>query len=154
MCRPTCRLAAVLVLMAATVAAQISLPDWETVKLLSTGTEIRIVTGSRTVRGDLIRATDDTLVVASGKGQETFAHQQVSDVSIRKKEHRARNMLIGLGVGAGTGAVAGAIDDANCHGFLCGGHLSTTVGGVLGALVGTIVGAVWPSGGWREIYKK
>jgi hypothetical protein len=149
------RTCAVFLLATLTAAAQSPIQNWETVKSVTTGTEVRIAIGSRTVRGDMIRATDDALVVASGKGQEMFTNQQVTRVSIRKTGHRGRNALIGLGVGAGVGAGIGAADDANCranHGFLCG--LALPILGILGGVIGTVVGVVWPSGGWREVYRK
>jgi hypothetical protein len=141
-----------LVLMVATVAAQTNATNWNAVKALAAGTNVQITAGSRTVRGKIDSITDDNLVMASGKGQEMFTQQEITRVSVRKKGHRLRNTLIGFAAGTGAGLGIGAATEAGCQGFLCG--LDTAVGGVIGALGGTIVGAVWPSGGWREIYKK
>ncbi len=66
---------AMLVVMASAVVAQTNATTWNTVKALTAGTDVRITTGSRTVRGKLDRVTDDTLVVTSGKGQEMFTQQ-------------------------------------------------------------------------------
>ena len=94
--------------------------------------------------------------MSSEKGQETIKQQEVMRVSLKKTGHRRRNILIGAGIGAGGGLTLGAVAAGTCSGTLCGGHGPAVVVGVAGAgaLVGTLVGAVIPTGGWREIYKK
>ena len=143
-----------LVVMASAVVAQTNATTWNTVKALTAGTDVRITTGSRTVRGKLDRVTDDTLVVTSGKGQEMFTQQEVMRVSVGKQGHRPRNALIGLGVGGGAGLGIGLASRSSPG---LGPDLNSAVTAALtvaGALAGTIVGAVIPSGGWREIYKR
>jgi len=154
MCKPICRTVAALVLMAAIVAAQTNPTSWNTVKALSPGTEVQIAGSSRTVRGKIDRVTDDTLVVTSGKGQETFTQQEVVRVSVKKPGHRKRNALIGLAVGTGAGLGIGLAAD-RCSGTCFGPNLNGVVTAgiaVAGALVGTIIGVAIPSGGWREVY--
>jgi len=82
---PPCvwRLGVLLALIATTLAAQTNVADWNTVKALTTGTQVRITIGSRTVRGEIDQATDGALVVTSGKGQEMFEGQHVSVVRRR-----------------------------------------------------------------------
>ncbi len=150
-----CRLAAVLVLMAAVVAAQTNTSNWNAVKALPPDTSVRITGGSRVVNGKIVRITDDMVVVASGSGQEMFTLQEVSRVWVKKPGHRKRNALIGLAAGAGGGLVIGLAARHGPGGF--GPNLDdlVTVGTtVAGALVGTIVGVLIPTGGWREVYKK
>lgn len=155
MCRFICRTAAVLLLLAATVAAQTTINDWNTVKALTTGTDVRITAGSRTVRGTIDRVTDDTLMVTSGKGQEMFTQPEVTRVSVGKKGHRGRNALIGLAVGTGVGLAIGIAARSGTGQLQIVPNGAITAGfTVAGALAGTIVGAVVPTGGWREIYKK
>jgi len=146
------RTCAVFLLATLMAAAQFPAQNWDTVKALTTGTEVRIVTSSHAIHGEMIRATDDTLVVTSGKGQEMFTHQEVTRVSIRKKGHRLWNTLLGFGAGTGIGLGIGAASEAGCRGWFCG--LNTAAGGVIGAVGGTVAGAVWPTGGWREVYKQ
>jgi hypothetical protein len=150
------RTAAVLLLLVATVAAQTSASNWNAVRALPAGTDVRIRTGSRTVSGRIDRISDDTLVLNSERGQEVFKPQEVARVSVRGGSHRRRNVLIGLGIGAGGGLALGAAAAGTCSGTICGGHGPAVVAGVAGAgaLVGTLIGAVIPTGGWREIYKK
>jgi hypothetical protein len=150
------RTAALLFLLVATVAAQTNASNWNTVKALSAGTDVRIMTGSRTVNGRIDRISDDTLMLASKGGQEKFKPQEVARVSVHGESHRRRNMLIGIGIGAGGGLALGAAAAGTCSGTICGGHGPAVVVGVAGAgaLLGALIGAVIPTGGWREIYKK
>jgi hypothetical protein len=83
--------------MATTAVAQKNAGDWNTVKALTTGTDVRVTTGSRTVSGTIDRITDDTLVMTSGKGSEMFNQQDVTRVSVGKQGHRGRNDIMGLG---------------------------------------------------------
>jgi hypothetical protein len=151
------RAVALLLLAAFAAAAQSPLQNWNNVKTLAAGTEIRVErSGAGPVRGQLQSATDESLVVNSGKGQEMFSRQQVARVSVRGKSHRGRNTLIGLGVGAGVGLAIGAAASTACSGFGCigtGPKLVAGLGGA-GALLGTLVGWALPSGGWREIYRQ
>jgi len=141
-------------LMATTLAGQTNFANWNTVKALAAGTEVRVTAGTRTVRGTVDRVTDDTLVVTSGKRQEMFDRQQVSAVSQKKPGHRMRNALIGLGAGTGVGLGVGLGERAG-HNQLQIVSNSAVMAGftVAGALAGTVVGAVIPTGGWREIYR-
>ena len=150
------RILAVLLLAALTAAAQSPLQDWDQVKNLAPGTEIRIErTGGPSVRGQLRSASDETLVVDSGKGEEMYPRPQVARVSVRGKGHRGRNALIGLAVGAGVGLAIGfAIRGGS-------GQLKIVPDGAVeggsaavGAILGTIVGVAIPSGGWRAVYRR
>jgi len=129
--------------------------DWNAVKTLTAGTEVRITAGSHTVRGAIDRITDDTLAITAGKGQEMFDRQQVSSVSTRRPGHRMRNALIGLGAGAGVGLAIGFGIRAHSDQIQVVSN-SAVVGGsaAAGAVIGTLVGAVIPTGGWREVYKQ
>ena len=151
---PTRRTAAVFLLLAMTAAAQSNASSWNTVKALTAGTDVRIVNGSRTVRGEIASVTEETIVVRSGNGQETFQRPEVVRVSLKKEGHRKRNALIGLSVGAAAGLGVGAAADASCKSFCFGGNLGKAVFTPLGAIAGVLIGALLPSGGWREIYKK
>jgi hypothetical protein len=154
-----CRLGALLALLATTAVAQKKAGDWNTVKAISTGTDVRVTTGSRTVSGTIDRITDETLTMTSGKGSEMFSQQDVARVSVGKKGHRGRNALIGLGIGTGAGIGIGlGVGHANdCStGWFCGLNtgIGGAVGGVIGLVGGTAIGALIPTGGWREVYEK
>jgi hypothetical protein len=152
-----CRIAVMLVLLASTLAAQPNLTDWNTVKTLATGADVRITAGSRTVRGKILRTTDEALVLALGKGQEMFMQQEVKRVLLRGDSHRGRNSLIGLGAGAATGAIIGAAAHQDCTGF-CIFYTSrgtdTAVGAAVLGGIGALVGALIPSRSWLEVYRQ
>lgn len=149
------RFGALLALMATAMAAQTNVTNWDAVKALPAGTPVRIAAGSKTVRGNIGRITDDSLVMTSGRGQETFDRQQVTVVDVQKPSRRKRHMLIGLAVGTGGGLGIGIAARAK-RGQLAVVPNSAIVGGftAAGALLGTLGGAVIPAGGWREIYRK
>lgn len=149
------RMSVLLALLTTTLAAQTNVADWNTVKALTTGTQVRISAGSRTVQGEIERSTDDVLVVASRKGQEMFDREQISGVSVKKPSHRKRNTLIGLGVGAGAGLGVGIATRPSSGQWEIISPDVVAAGLVAaGAIGGTLVGVIIPTGGWREIYKK
>lgn len=144
---------AFLFLFAHAAAAQSPAQNWNNVKALAAGTNVRVAAGARTVSGQVQGVADDSIAVDSGKGQEMFTRQEVMRVSVKERGHHARNILIGTGVGAGIGLGVGAAV-ARCKSFCVvstGEVVAVSTGGL--AAVGAIIGAVIPTGGWREIYK-
>jgi len=131
--------------------------DWNNVTALARAAEVRVeLSDSRTVRGDVLNVTEDSLAVNSASGQETFTRQQVLRVSLRKPSRRGRNVLVGLAFGAIAGAGIGFAGQAGCTGF-CDGGLTAAVTGVTtlsGAGLGALIGAAVPTGGWREVYRQ
>ncbi len=151
-----CSFGLVLALMAAPAGAQTTVvAGWSAVQGLALGTQVRIKDASRSSAGKLDAVTDDSLVMTTGKGRETFGRQQVVTVSAKKPNHRGRNTLIGLGIGAAAGVVVG-VAGRNKTGQLNIIPNSVIIGGTtaVGALIGTLIGVVIPTGGWRVIYKK
>jgi len=142
------RLVATLVLMATLVAAKTTVHDWNNVKALRAGTTVRVTAGSATVRGEIDRVTDDTLVVSSGKDRQILDRKLIMRVSVEVKGPTGRNTLIGLGVGAGVGFGIGAAISGDEP--LIGSMVLTPVGAAIGALAGSLK----TSRGWRVIYKK
>jgi hypothetical protein len=138
------------------LGAQTTQAGWNALKAVTAGTQVRITDGSRTVDGKLDQTTDDVIMVTSGKGHEMFDRRDVSIVSVKKQSHRKRNTLIGLGVGAGGGLAFGGVLASAVKDSMLGGHGPAIVASSAGAgaLVGVLVGAVIPSGGWRQVYKK
>ncbi len=141
-------------LFMATAAAQTTATSWNSVQALPAGLEVRIAAGARTIRGRIDRVSGEAIAVTSGKGQEMFSQQEISRVSVQKQGHRKRNALIGLGVGGAAGLGVG-LAASSCGGFGCIGAGAVEIGAPIAfAVVGTVVGAVIPTGGWREVYRK
>ena len=150
-------LTAMLVFIASLASAQARFTDWSTVKALATGADVRITTGSRTVRGKVLRTTDESLVLATGKTQEMFPQNEVKRVLLRGDSHRGRNSLIGLGVGAATGVIIGGATHQDCNSFCFpyGSRGADMAGaGILLGGIGAAVGALIPSRSWLEVYRQ
>jgi len=97
--------------------------NWDSVKQLTAGKEIRVtLMDGRNLRGEFQGATDDAVTIATSKSQETLSRTMVTKVSFWSESHRLRNALIGFGAGAAGGLIAGAIGDAaSCRPSCFGG---------------------------------
>lgn len=145
------RIVVILFLGAATLLAD---ADWGAVKALTAGTRIRITMATSTASGQLDSVTDDALTFAAGKSHQTIHREQISLVSVRTPGHRRRNTLIGLAAGAGVGlgvGVASRSSPNQLHFVSNSAVIGLAV--AAGALIGTAIGAIIPTGGWREVYK-
>ena len=151
------RFAAVLVLTAGILAAQPSSPlqDWGNVKRLAPAEKIRVsMSDGKSYQGDLRSASDDSIIVATASGEQSIPRAAVAKLATKHPGHRARNTLIGLGVGAGAGLAIGAGADSACsRDCFLGNNVGKAIFTPLGAIVGTVVGALWPTGGWKDVYR-
>ncbi len=123
---------------------------------IAAGAEIEArTTGNQRIRGHFKAADNDVLVIDTTSGEQRLARGAVSRVSVKTRGHRLRNTLIGFGIGAASGLTVGAIADARCakNCFLSDTPFGKEVLTPLGALIGTVIGAVVPTGGWREVYR-
>lgn len=127
--------------------------DWATVKQLLPGDQVKIVLNNgKSYKGVLRSAGDDAVSIGNG---ESYQKQDVRRVLLRKASHRGRNALIGLGIGAATGLGTGAAVDSDCSktSFMCTGNLGKAVLTPLFGGIGAGIGALIPTGGWREVYR-
>ncbi len=118
---------------------------------------MRITAGSRTVRGKIVRVSDEDLLLVSGKGQEMFGRPDVTRVLLKGDSHRGRNSLIGLGVGAATGATIGAAAHHDCTGwciFATSRGVDAAGGAIVLGAIGAAVGALIPTRSWLEVYRQ
>ena len=144
---------ALLPLLTLAAEGQTATPNWDSVRAIARNTEVRITYDTaKPIRGSLESTTDLSLTL--GPGAQSFARPQIISVSVKKKGRRVRNTFIGLGVGlaAGFGIGAAAAGGAGCRGGFCGLAIGA-IGGI-GMLSGTVVGVAWPTGGWREVYRR
>lgn len=142
-------------ILALSAAAQTSSPGWDVVRAITRSTEVRIVSdNAKAVRGRLESVTDSLLLISPGA--QSFARAQIVSVSLKRKGHRVRNAIIGIGVGLVAGIGIGLATASRCQGEICGIAAAGGViaGGVLGMGAGAIAGVAWPSGGWRQVYSR
>lgn len=145
-----------LALLAAVAAASAAGANWDAVKTLAIGAEIKVSsTGGKSFQGQLQSVSDESLVMIAANTQQSLARGDVLKISTKGESHRKRNTLIGLGVGAGTGLAIGAAADHGCGTdcFFRNDNIGKAVFTPLGALIGTIVGVAWPTGGWHVVYR-
>ena len=130
--------------------------EWNVLQQLTSGQQVKVVLGNNTSsRGSFESADDRSLVIRSGKGEQSISRDQVTRVLVKGKSHRKRNALIGAGIGAGAGLAAGAAIDNDCSkgSFFCTGNKGKAILTPLWGLLGAGIGAVIPSGGWHEVYR-
>jgi hypothetical protein len=131
--------------------------SWDNLGQLLPGQEIRVrQNDAKTIRGNFRSVSDEAIVLTLTIGDQTISRPNIHRISIKGKGHRGRNTLIGAGIGAGAGIGIGAADKgcpagSGCIGLSRGGTIA--IGAGAGVILGAIVGAVIPSGGWRDIYQ-
>lgn len=127
--------------------------NWEAVRQIPQGTAVKIVLISgKSHKGVLQSVSDDAISLG---GTESYPKQDIQRVLVKKPGHRGRNALIGLGIGAATGLGIGAAADNDCSktSFFCTGNMGKAIGTPLFGALGAGIGALIPTGGWREVYR-
>jgi len=142
------------------------LSNWDNLKSLTPGQEIRVVMNNvESYQGKFKSLSDDGITLQQAAGEQTLPRKDVLRVSWKGQSHRARNILIGTAVGAGLGLTAGLVAnhiinnvDSCTNAVLCNGPgppnphwalIGTPVVGGAGALIGAVV----PTGGWHDVYR-
>lgn len=126
---------------------------WQAVKQIVPGEQVKIVlSNGKSHKGALQSASDDAVAIGNG---ETYQKQEVRRVLVKKRGHRRRNALIGLGIGAGVGLAGGAAIDNDCSktSIICTGNRGKAILTPVFGILGTGIGALVPTGGWREVYR-
>jgi hypothetical protein len=148
------RAVALIPILSLAAAGQVPTSNWENVRMIAPGTEVRIAAGnSKTIRGKLESVTDSNLIVIviDATGKQSFQRPDIHNVSVKEKGHRLRKVLIGMGVGTAAGLAGGGAAAKNCSGIACGGF-DIGVSGAIGFIAGTVGGLIWSREGWRQIY--
>jgi hypothetical protein len=88
---------------------------WEAVQEISPGHKIEVMTrDGKDTRGVFVSASENTLVVRSKSGEDSFARGDIRRVRVADPSRRARNGLIGTAIGAGIGLAIGAAVCPQC----------------------------------------
>jgi len=150
------RLLVLIPLFALSAAAQAPNSNWSTIQALAPGTEVRVAATGKPVSGTVSSVTESAIVLSVDSRPQMFDKAQITSISTRKKGHRARNAVIGMGVGLAAGLVIGAASTTSSQGQGWDALRGIAIGAVggAGAVAGTVVGAVWPTGGWHKIYQR
>jgi len=139
-------------LLALAALGQAPASIWDNVKALAPGTEIRVAAGaSKPIAGKLESVTDSGLVVRQGTATQSVPRPEIHSVAVKKKAHRVRKLLIGMGVGTAAGLGIGGALANDCRGIACEGF-DVAVSGTIGLIGGAVAGIVWSREGWRQIY--
>ena|ERR1022692_3152890 len=86
------------------LAAPVS-KTWESLGKLDSGTPIEVVTSNRAEKGEFVSSSTESLTIRTRRGEQRFLRKEVVRVVSRRKSHRMRNVLIGVGVGTAIGLV-------------------------------------------------
>jgi hypothetical protein len=78
---------------------------WESLGKLDSGTPIEVVTSNRAEKGEFVSSSTESLTIRTRRGEQRFLRKEVVRVVSRRKSHRMRNVLIGVGVGTAIGLV-------------------------------------------------
>lgn len=133
----------VLALAAASLAAavvQAAPPsNWSAVERIAPGTRLRVVESGRgkpEVKGTLVRAGADTIVINGKTGETSLDRTAVKILQVEAPHRRVRQGLISLGVGAGIGLGVGVAVCPYCR------NEGTTRYEGIGAALGAGIGAI------------
>ena len=110
--------------------------------MIPSGTEVHIVVvNSKPVRGKLESVADTSLAIQAETGPRSFSRPEIRSISVKKKRHRLRKVLIGMGAGTAAGLGIGAATANGCHEIACEGA-QTAMGGLIGLAGGVVAGLV------------
>ncbi len=124
--------------------------DWNNLKTLKPGQQIRIVLNDNKVyQGEFQALNDEGITLRHASGEQTFARKDIHRIGSYQgfKTHLARNMLIGAAIGA---ALATPLMLANSNNGWW--HSSVWVPGVF-VPGGAGIGAAVTAAGWHEVYR-
>ena len=86
--------------MLALIPAEAADKTWENLRRLSPGDSIEVVVKDHNEKGTFVSTSADTLTMKTGSGETSLARPDITKVTSKSGFHRARNILIGIGVGA------------------------------------------------------
>jgi hypothetical protein len=144
----------------ASAGLQAGRADWNNLKRLGRGDQVRVVRrDSSSYTGEIQAVGDGAITVRTGPAEKTFSREDVLRVSVKGRSHRRRNALLGLLIGAGAGvAVNVAFPEMGAGRCAqpwpaCVDAGSAAAVGLLGGAIGAAAGAAIPTGRWQEVYR-
>jgi hypothetical protein len=143
------------VLLTFSAIAQTPSGNWANVGTIARTADVRIGRDSaKPLRGSFESVTDIAVIISTSP--QPIGRPEIASVSVRKPGHRVRNTFIGIGIGLVAGVGLGVATASRCSSEICGIAAvgSVAAGGVLGIMVGGVAGVAWPTGGWREVYRR
>ena len=130
---------------------QSSQNNWDNLKRLAPGDDIRIVLNDKkSYKAEFQSVTDEAVVVRLAAGDQAFDRQSVLRVSTQGKSHRLRNAALGTAIGVGLGAILAASTSRNDSDAQAIGWV--VIPPLTGA-AGAGVGAFLPTGGWHDVFR-
>jgi hypothetical protein len=93
--------------MLALIPAEAADKTWENLRRLNPGDSIEVVVKDHKEKGTFVSTTAETLTIKTSSGETSLARPDVTRVTSKSGFHRARNILLGIGIGA---AIALTID--------------------------------------------
>jgi hypothetical protein len=150
------RAIALLLILTVPVLAQSS--EWASLKALRPGEKIWIRYKAdnkvRSAKGEMVRWTEDTLVVRTGRTERVLARADVRRVAVYAGKSRGKGAGIGAVVGGGAGAVFYGIAAAATYEDLeVSPALIVAAGALLFAGVGALIGLAVGSTKTRTLYE-
>ena len=136
----------ILLIAPARTPAQSSEDSWDNLGELRPGQRIEVVDMKLSSwQGAFTGYSEEAISLRTAKDEVAIPRSDVLSVKNRKRPHRGRNVLIGLGIGAAGGLAAGAIAGATFHEEGETG-VFVLVFTPIGAGIGAGVGAAMPAG--------
>ena len=123
--------------------------DWKPVSAVSAGTKVRVETAAVKQTGTLLSVSDQSIQIATDKGELSIARADIERVYVSTKGHRVRNTIIGAAIGA----AAGVTLYSTLGSWFRNEGRDDTAGMLVAPIgVGTAVGAALPTGRMKKIY--
>jgi hypothetical protein len=121
--------------------------NWDNVKQVLPNEQVRVVMNDgKSYRGLIETASDTDMKIRIAAGDQTFAREDVSRVSVKTTSSRGSHAAEGAGIGFLGGFALFTAATAN--------PLAGVVGGlILGTPAGAVIGAVLPARGWHDVYR-
>jgi len=126
--------------------------EWDDLAILNSGQQIRVkLNDAKTYQGAFQALNDEGITLRQPAGEQTFARKDILRVDAYSggKNHRLRNIVIGVAVGASLATTLVLINHSPRNNWL---HSTAWVWPVfVGPCAG--LGAEIPTAGWHEVYR-